>query len=218
MDRPERAREPDFDEVAEAEIDAEAGELELPGPKPMMDQDPDGFRITSAGQDGPLPPDVQRELTQLAEAIETAVEDPEGMVATRFGRRVVVAPVDDPSQAVDVADVDMTRNLVLTFGAEDPTPEGSLLAQVLLQRRQLAHGYVHAPDADGPNFSTMKRVLPSLRAAGAVEVEDVGTLAVGHGPAEIAGALEGLRERQEEEAANADDEDAVDGDPDVNRV
>jgi hypothetical protein len=211
---------PDLDgaEAGDLDLDSEAGEFELPGPEPTMDRDPEAFQVASAGEAGPLPPDVDQELRRLSEALQTQLDDPEGMIATRFGRRVVVAPVDQPDQAVDVADVDMPRHLVLTFGGEDPTPQGSVLAQVLFQRRELAHGFVHAPDVKGPTFSVMQRVLPSLRAAGAVEVEDVGTLAVGHGPAEIAGALEGLRERQEEEAANADDEDAVDGDPDVNRV
>lgn len=206
---------PDFDRAEAGDLDAEPGEFELPGPEPTMDRDPEAFQVSSAGQAGPLPPDVESELRQLADALKTTLEDPEGMVATRFGRRVVVAPVDEPGQAVDVADVDMPRHMVLTFGGEDPTPQGSVLAQVLLQRREMAYGYVHAPDVKGPTFSVMQRVLPSLRAAGAVEVDEIGTIAVGHQAAEIAGALQGLREEQAEDDAETEiDEDQ----PDVNRV
>lgn len=217
MDRAsDGARELDRHEAGELD-DRDPGEFDLPGPQPTMDRDPEAFQVSSAGKAGPLPPDVERELRQVADALQTALEDPEGMVATRFGRRVVVAPVDEPSKAVDVADVDMPRHLVLTFGGEDPTPQGSVLAQILLQRREMSHGYVHAPDVKGPTFSVMQRLLPSLRAAGAVDVEEVGTIAVGHRPAELAGALQGLQAEQEEDDEDAEADDGDDR-PDVNRV
>jgi hypothetical protein len=214
MERPDR--DPDLelgDDVAEAdaEIDGEPGEFDLPGPDPVMDQDPEEFQVMSAADAGPLPPDVDRELDQLADALETALDDPDGMIATRFGRRVIVAPVGNPNDHVDVADVDMPRHMVLTFGGEDPTPQGSLLAQVLFQRREMSHGYVHAPDVKGPTFSVLQRVLPSLHGTGAVELEEIGTLALGHRPAEIAGALQGLQ-------ADEDDEDNEAEGPDPNQV
>lgn len=195
MERPEASGELD------GEFDAEsAGEFDLPGPTPTMDEDPDRFTVMSAAKPGPLPAEVERELRQLAEAIGSVMPEPEGMIGTRFGRRVVVAPVDDPSNAVDIADVDMARHLVLTFGGEDPTPEGSLLAQVLFQRRELSHGYVQAPEVKAPTFSLMQRVLPSLRGAGAVQIDGVGTLAVGHRPASLAGAVQGIQEDEDEGA------------------
>lgn len=174
-------------------------EVDIPGPEPTMDRDPQAFQVMSAAQAGPTPPDVERELRQLAEAVGPVLDEREGVIGTRFGRRAIVAPVDAPQEAVDVADVDLSRQLVLTLGGEDPTPEGSLLAQVLFQRREVSHGYARAPEITGPTFSVLERVLPGLRGGQAVEADQIGRVAVGHRPSEIAGAVEGLLEQHSEE-------------------
>lgn len=193
---PDRAPNLEADDV-DLETGAHPEDVELPGPEPTMDRDPDAFQTMSAAQSGPLPADVERELRRLAEALGAVLEDDEGVVGTRFGRRVIVAPVDNPTDAVDVADVDLPRKLILTLGGEEPTPAGALLAQVLFQRREMDLGYARAPDIDGPTLPVLQQVLPALRGPRAVDLDGVGEVALGHRPAGVAGAVRGLREESD---------------------
>lgn len=222
--------ERDFNLEADSDLldeDADVETMELPGPKPTMDREPDEFQVMSAAQSGPIPPDVERELRQLADAIKATTDTDEGIVATRFGQRVVVAPLDNPSEGVDVADVDLTRQIILTLGGEDPTDQGALLAKVLFQRREMSHGYAKAPDVDGPTFSVLQQVLPALQGPQAVDLEEVGTIALGHSPSAIAGAVQGLQAEDEDadRQAGSDEDhptppsyDPADERDDVNRV
>ncbi|MDX1611570.1 MAG: hypothetical protein R3185_04315, partial [Candidatus Thermoplasmatota archaeon] len=78
----------------------------------------DGFTILKAAEAGRLPEELQDSLEDLAEAVASVQQDPKGVVGMRYGRRIVVAPVDDPDQAVDVADVDLARHVILTLGGK----------------------------------------------------------------------------------------------------
>lgn len=190
---------PNLESDEELDLATNPEDVELPGPEPTMDRDPDAFQVMSAAKPGPVPPDVERELRQLSEALCAVLDEEEGVIATRYGRRILVAPVGQPGEAVDVADVDLTRQLVLTFGGEDPTDEGALLAKILLQRTEMAHGYARAPDVDGPTFSVLQKALPALHGPRAVDLEGIGQIALGHAPSAIAGAVQGLRAEQEDE-------------------
>jgi len=192
--------DPDASDIGELDLeDADPEEIELPGPKPVMDRDPDEFTVMSAAKDGPLPPDVERDLRELADELEPIVD--EGYVATRFGGRVIVAEISSPTDAVDVADIDIPRSIVLTLGGKDPGETGSLLAQVLFQRTDVTFGYAKAPEIKGPTVSNLRQLLPALRGPRAATVDGVGTVAVGHRPGEVRSAVEGL------DAVHADEDD-----------
>jgi hypothetical protein len=191
------------------DVDLDPDELELPGPEPVMDRDPAEFTIMTAAKPGPLPPDVERELRQLSKAIQPVLDDDdEGRIATRFGRRAIVAPVDQPTEAVEVADVDVPRSMVLTMGGKDPGATGSLLAQVLFQRTDVTVGYAQAPDIVGPTVANLQKLLPALRGPRASKVEGVGTVALGHRPAEVRSAIEDVLKAED------DGEDENEFDPD----
>lgn len=169
------------------------------GPHPAADREPGGFEVHWAAEPGPVPEDVSRELRELAEAVGPVLDEAEGMIGTRFGRRAIVAPANAPDEAVDVADVDLARSMVLTMGGKDPTPEGSLLAQVLDLRGDVTCGYARAPEIEGPTMPVMTRLLPALRGASSAHVPSLGRVALGRHPQEVRGALESLQEGDDEE-------------------
>lgn len=167
-------------------------------PHPATGEDPDEFEVLWAAEPGPIPEDVARDLREISHAIEPVLEASDGVIGTRFGHRVVVAPAGSPQDAVDIADVDISRNIVLTMGAKDPTPEGALLAQVLRAREDIVYGYVSASDVEGPSMDVLQKVLPALRGATGAYVEAVGRFALGRHPREVQGALESAIEQEGE--------------------
>lgn len=159
------------------------------------------FTILPAADGGQIPESVARELRELSDAVKSvsaATED--AVVGTRFGRRIIVAPVDNPGEAVDIADVDIPRAMILTIGAKNPGPAGALLAQIMLVRTEMVCGYATAPDTEGPVMSELQRLLPALRGEGACRVDELGTVALGRRPVEVAGALEALEASQDADA------------------
>lgn len=169
-------------------------------PHPATGEDPDKYEVLWAAEPGPIPDDVARDLRDIADAIDPVLEESDGMIGTRFGHRVIVAPAGSPQDAVDIADVDISRNIVLTMGAKDPTPEGALLAQVLRAREDVVYGYASAPDIEGPSMGVLQKVLPALQGATGAAVHGLGRIALGRHPREVRGALESAIE-QEEDAA-----------------
>lgn len=181
--------------------------------------DPNRFTILKAAESGSLPEEVQRGLTELSEAVTPALgQDPSGVVGLRFGRRIIVAPVGQTEDAVDIADVDMARKVILTVGGKDPGPSGSLLAQVLFNRHDAVVGYAKAQEIPGPTLDAMKSVLVPLQRAPVARAQGVGTVAVGKQAGELGNALHGLSEdkvnQAEESQGGADDK----PDPGVNQA
>ncbi len=174
-------------------------------PHPASDSDTDGFEVHWAAEPGPIPEDVARDLREISEAVEPVVEGNDGMIGVRFGRRVIVAAVGAPDEAVDIADVDLAGDLVLTRGAKDPTPAGLLLAQVLTLRNDVVVGFARAPEIEGPSMGVLSRLMPALRGANAADLEDVGRVALGRHPQEVRGSLESL-EAKANEASDGDDD------------
>lgn len=174
-------------------------------PHPASQEDLDGFEVLWAAEPGPIPEDVARDLRELSDAVKPVAEGSDGIVGTRFGRRVVVAPVNAPDEAVDIADVDPSRSIVLTMGAKDPTPQGALLAQVLTLRTDVLYGFANAPDIEGPTLDVLQQLLPALQGSGGAEVEGIGRVAVGRHPQEVRGAVESLKAQAQ--AADDDGED-----------
>lgn len=175
-------------------------------PHPASQQDLDGFEVLWAAEPGPIPDDVAQDLRELGDAVTACMEEGDGVVGTRFGHRVIVAPADAPQDAVDIADVDIPRRIVLTMGARDPTPEGALLAQILRLRQDVVHGFVKAPDVDGPSMDVLQKILPTLRGATGVHVHNVGHIALGRHPREVQGALESAMEQEEAHEGGLDPE------------
>lgn len=170
------------------------------GPHPAADRDPDGFEVLWAAEPGPLPEDVSRDLRDIADTIEPVLgDDDDGVIGTRFGQRSIVAPAGSPSDAVDVADVDVPRSLVLTMGGKDPTPAGALLARVLAFRNDILYGYAHAPDIDGPSMDVLQKIMPILGGGTVAEVEGVGVIALGRTPNEVRGGIEAIQEADDGE-------------------
>jgi hypothetical protein len=174
-------------------------------PHPAGDRDPGGFEVHWAAEPGPIPESVSRDLRELAETVGGVLGEGEGMVGTRFGRRVVVAPANAPDEAVDVADVDPTRSLVLTMGGKDPTPEGALLAKVLRLREDVRVGYARAPEVDGPTMGVLSRLLPALRGATGTHLPGLGRVALGRRPREVAAALEEVQDEDDDRDLDLDD-------------
>ncbi len=174
-------------------------------PHPASEEDPDRLHVLWAAEPGPLPDDVTQDMRQLADALEPHVDGDGGMIGTRFGRRVIVAPLNAPEDTVDIAIVDASRNLVLTMGGEDPTPEGALLAQILEVRSDVAYGFVEAPELNGLTMSVLQQTLPALRGATSAYLPSLGHIALGKRPQEVTGALETALAQEDEH-----DEDAID--------
>lgn len=178
--------------------------------------DPGTFEILKAAESGSLPEEVQRGLQDLADAIAGALGDePSGVVGLRFGRRVIVAPADKPTDAVDIADVDLARKIILTVGGRDPGPSGSLLAQVLFQRTDAVVGYAEAQDLPGPTMDAMKQILVPLQASPATRTQGVGTVALGKQPSDLGASLKQLDD--EDDGTDQGDDD-IKPDPGVNTV
>lgn len=184
------------------------------GPHPASEQDPDGFEVLWAADSGPLPRDIARDLESLSDALRPVVPTEDGVIGTRFGRRTIVAPVQNPEDAVDVADVDVSRSVVFTMGGEDPTPAGTLLAKVLSLRGDVLYGYAEAEEIDGPTMDVLQQLLPALRGGLAARIDGTGGVALGRHPEELRGAVEQiLQDPDEEDGEAAGSEDA----PSVNR-
>lgn len=179
--------------------------------------DPDRFEILKAAEAGSLPEEIRRGLEDLSEAVTPVLgDDPGGVVGMRYGRRIIVAPVDDPDNAVDIADVDMARRIILTVGGRDPGPAGSLLAQILFQRTDAVVGYAEADDIPGPTMDALKQILVPLQANPAAQAPGAGTVALGKQPSDLGASLKQL---DDEETNQADDDgDGFKPDPDVNTV
>lgn len=172
--------------------------------------DHDAFRTLKAAEGGELPEEVQRSLDDLVDAVAPVLGDgASGVVGLRFGRRVIVAPVDSPEDAVDIADVDLARRVILTVGGKDPGSSGSLLAQVLFQRTDAVVGYAEADEIPGPSLDVMQKVLVPLQASPAARAKGAGTVAVGKQASEIGASLQELQEKVNE-ASEADDGDLPD--------
>ncbi len=177
--------------------------------------DPDRFEILKAAESGKLPEEVQRGLEDLSDAVTPVLGgDSRGVVGLRYGRRVIVAPVDDPSDAVDIADVDLARKVILSVGGRDPGPSGSLLAQVLFQRTDAVVGYAEADEIPGPTMDAMKQVLVPLQSNPATRAAGAGTVALGKQPSDLGASLKQLGE---DDDANQGDDD-IKPDPGVNTV
>lgn len=174
-------------------------------PHPAGQHEPGGFEVHWAAEPGPVPESVSRDLRELAEAVGPVVDEAEGVIGTRFGRRVVVAPVNAPDDPVDIADVDPSRDMVLTMGGEDPTPQGALLAQVLRLREDARVGFARAPEIEGPSLDVLTRLLPALRGGTGAHVPGVGQVALGRHPQEVRGAVESLDEQDEDRELDPDD-------------
>lgn len=172
-------------------------------PHPASQEDPDRLHVLWAAEPGPLPDDVAQDMRELADALEPRLEGSEGMIGTRFGRRVIVAPLRAPEDTVDIAIVDASRNLALTMGGKDPTPEGALLAQILEVRSDVVYGFVEAPELEGINMQVLQQTLPALRGATSAFLPSVGRIALGRRPQEVQGALDTVLAQEEEH----DDED-----------
>lgn len=167
-------------------------------PHPASKEDPDRLHVLWAAEPGPLPDDVAQDMRELADALDPSVKGSKGIIGTRFGRRVIVAPLHAPEDTVDIAIVDASRNLALTMGGKDPTPAGALLAQILEVRSDVVYGFVKAPDIDGLTLSLLQQTLPALRGATSAYLPAVGHIALGRRPQEVQGALETALAQEEE--------------------
>lgn len=180
--------------------------------------DPDRFEILKAAESGKLPEEVQRGLEDLSKAVTPVLgDDPKGAVGLRYGRRIIVASAGDPSDPVDIVDVDLARKVILTVGGRDPGPSGSLLAQVLFQRTDAVVGYAKADDLPGPTMDAMKQLLVPLQANPATQAPGAGTVALGKQASELGASLKTLDEDQDTNQGD-DRDDGFKPDPGVNTV
>lgn len=149
-----------------------------------------GFTVLSAADPGPIPEEVALALERAAEAVEGVVgKEPPGVVAVRFGRRTIVAPAASPGEAVDVADIDLPRRIVLTVGGLDPGPEGTLACQLLLLRSEALVAYVAAKGVAGPTMEVLEAVLPALRDTPGEDIDEVGRVVLASTAEELSATL-----------------------------